>query len=32
MAERYRGIELVNAQATTVGELGGPKSLVVRLR
>ena len=32
MAERYRGIELVNAQATTVGELGGPKSLAVRLR
>ena len=32
VAERYRGIELVNAQATTVGELGGPKSLVVRLR
>ena len=32
MAERYRSIELVNAQATTVGELGGPKSLVVRLR
>ena len=32
MAERYRGIELVDAQATTVGELGGPKSLAVRLR
>lgn len=32
MAKRYRGIELVNAQATTVGELGGPKSLPVRLR
>ena len=32
MAERYRGIELVNAQATPVGELGGPKSLAVRLR
>ena len=32
VAERYRGIELVNAQATTVGELGGPKSLAVRLR
>ena len=32
MAERYRSVELVNAQATTVGELGGPKSLVVRLR
>ena len=32
MAKRYRSVELVNAQATTVGELGGPKSLVVRLR
>ena len=32
MAQRYRSIELVNAQASTVGELGGPKSLAVRLR
>ncbi len=32
MVERYRCIELVNAKATTVGELGGPKSLAVRLR
>ena len=32
MAERYRGIELVNAQGTSVGELGGPKSLAVKLR
>ena len=32
MAERYRSIELVNAQGTSVGELGGPKSLAVKLR
>ena len=32
MAKRYRGIELVNAQGTSVGELGGPKSLAVKLR
>ena len=32
MAERYRGIELVNAQGTSVVELGGPKSLAVMLR
>ncbi len=32
MAQRYRSIELVNAQASTVGGLGGPKSLAVRLR
>ena len=32
MAERYQSVELLNAKGATIGELGGPKSLSVRVR
>lgn len=32
MTERFSGLEMVDAQATTVGELGGPKALSVIVR